>query len=160
LRHATDTTSTATPRDLALDLVNKPFLALTLRAAPVLLLIVPTLRHATDTASATATATARDLVLHLANKPFLALTLCAAPVLLLVVPTLRHATASSRDLVLHLVSKPFLALTLRAAPVLLLVAPTLCLTLALIFLASIVQSVLNLVHDSCHWVFLSSFLSL
>jgi hypothetical protein len=71
-----------------------------------------------------------------------------------------HATASPRDLVLHLVSKPFLALTLRAAPVLLLVAPTLCLTLALIFLASIVQSVLNLVHDSCHWVFLSSFLSL
>jgi hypothetical protein len=70
------------------------------------------------------------------------------------------ATATARDLVLHLANKPFLALTLRAAPVLLLVAPTLCLTLALIFLASIVQSVLNLVHDSCHWVFLSSFLSL
>jgi membrane protease YdiL (CAAX protease family) len=119
----------------------------------VLLLIVPTLRHATDTASATA----RDLVLHLANKPFLALTLRAAPVLLLVVPTLRHATATAtataQDLVLHLANKPFLALTLCAAPVILLVVPTLCLTLALIFLASNVQSVLNLVHDSCHCVF-------
>jgi hypothetical protein len=41
----TDTTSTATPRELALDLVNKPFLALTLCVAPVLLLVVPTLRN-------------------------------------------------------------------------------------------------------------------
>ena len=39
----TDATATATPRDLALDLVNKPFLALTLCVAPVLLLVVPTL---------------------------------------------------------------------------------------------------------------------
>jgi len=45
LSFTTDATATATPRDLALDLVNKPFLPLTLSVAPVLLLVVPTLRN-------------------------------------------------------------------------------------------------------------------
>jgi hypothetical protein len=89
-----------------------------------------------------------------------AVTAAMAIIILLLLFLSSFTTDTARDLVLHLANKPFLALTLRAAPVLLLVAPTLCLTLALIFLASIVQSVLNLVHDSCHWVFLSSFLSL
>jgi hypothetical protein len=142
-----------------MEAVQDFLVAVTAAMAIIILLLLFLSSFTTDTA--------RDLVLHLANKPFLALTLRAAPVLLLVAPTLRlplptdtATTATARDLVLHLANKPFLALTLRAAPVLLLVAPTLCLTLALIFLASIVQSVLNLVHDSCHWVFLSSFLSL